>query len=657
MIKVLDLQRNVTAILENAYAIGYEKVSNQIWSASFSLPLNDPKVKKVELLKYVEISDGNEYIGLFRIIPKKTLKNESTQEVNFQCEHVLATLLNSTLFKYHQLTNYYTKEVLQYLLDRQKEKHWKIGTVEISRRFSYNWENENLLSAIFSVPKPFDEQYRWTWDTTSYPWTLNLVKPEMEPTCRIREKHNLVGFELEENPMSMYNRIYPLGYGEGVNQLTIESVNNKIPYIEDAQSVAENEVFETVWVDRTIKNPSTLKANALALLKKWKEPIVTWSVTAADVSTITKTPIDKLKEGKVVRLQIDGFPETDLRIMKESKPDIKGSPWDVQLEIGNITEDLSTTQSDLERRQQINDLVAQGATNILNSDRVDNADPEHPIKFRVRIPEEAVNINYMELTYETDNFRGYTRGMKAGGAYIKESQVESKSTEGGGAYVRESQVEAKTTSAGGAYTKDSTIEATSTAAGGDHRHRMFRYGGETPPSDEDLSIFSATAALDGSGAVSIAARGGNMDLYTDTSSGDHTHQVNITIPGINIEPHTHGFSVTIPAINIPEHTHNFSVTIPAIDIPPHTHEQEYGIYEHDTLPSKLEIKVDGTIIPFDALEGENIDLLPYLAKDSEGRVQRNRFAEIEIRPVDELAQISATVIWGLFIQSRKGTVV
>jgi len=66
IIRTLNLNRQTTAILENAYAISYEKQVNSIWQASFSLPLNDPKVEKVKLLQYVEIWDDDEYIGLFR---------------------------------------------------------------------------------------------------------------------------------------------------------------------------------------------------------------------------------------------------------------------------------------------------------------------------------------------------------------------------------------------------------------------------------------------------------------------------------------------------------------------------------------------------------------------------------------------------------------
>jgi phage minor structural protein len=60
---------------------------------------------------------------------------------------------------------------------------------------------------------------------------LNLEIPDSDPTCEIREGKNLRGLTLIEDPMGIYNRIYPLGYGEGDNQLTIESVNGGVPFL------------------------------------------------------------------------------------------------------------------------------------------------------------------------------------------------------------------------------------------------------------------------------------------------------------------------------------------------------------------------------------------------------------------------------------------
>jgi phage minor structural protein len=628
LLKTLDLQRNVTSILENAYGISYTRINNQIWKASFSLPINDKKVDKVKLLKYVEVYDEEDYIGLFRIIPKKTSKSGLT--VSFECEHVLATLLGSTLFKDHQLTNLPTDEVLQYLLSQQKEPHWQLGTVEIIRYFHYLWENENLLSAIFSVIKPFDEQYRWTWDTTSYPWTLNLVRPNTEPVCRIKKGHNLIDFEIEENPMSVYNRIYPLGYGEGVNQLTIESVNNGLPYIEDAESIAENGILETTWVDKRFEDAATLMASAQALLEKWKEPIVSWVVSAADVSEITGAKIDELKEGNVVRLELDDYPNVDLLIMKEHRPDIKGERGNTELEIGSLTEDLSTTQADLERRQQINELYAQGSTNLLNFDYNDNADDNHPAIIRFYVPQEAVKINKLDLTFETTEFRTYGGTTEAGG------QV-SKTTAGGGGQTTSSGG-GQTTSAGGGQTTSAGGGQTS-SENGEHFHRLFVGGVDASATFPKRRYFAYLKDSDVATSVNFEADTGG-DIYTYEAEGSHTHTT---------EDHTH--SVSDHTHSVSDHTHQVSDHTHIFEIDPHSHPIKHGIFTLDTVPSSVTIEVDGNPVPFNSTNGDQIDLVPYMDKGSDGDILRGQYHEITITP-NGLGRINAQVFMQLFLQSR-----
>jgi phage minor structural protein len=643
LLKTLDLQRNVTAILENAKDISYTRINNQIWKASFSLPINDKKVDKVKLLKYVEVYDGEEYIGLFRIIPKKTSK--SGLSVSFECEHVLATLLGSTLFKDHQLTNLPTDEVLQYLIDQQKEKHWQLGNVEIIRYFHYLWENENLLSAIFSVTKPFDEQYRWTWDTASYPWTLNLVRPNTEPVCRIKERHNLIDFEIEENPMSVFNRIYPLGYGEGVNQLTIESVNNGIPYIEDAASIAENGIIETTWADKRFEDAATLKASAQSLLKKWKEPIVSWVVSAADVSRITGAKIDELKEGNVVRLELDDYPNVDLLIMKEHRPDVKGDPGNTELEIGSLTEDLSTTQADLERRQKINEVYAQGSTNLMNFDYNDNADDTHPAVIRFYVPQTAVKINELSLTFETTEFRTYGGTTESGG------QV-SKTTAGGGGQTTSSGG-GQTTSAGGGQTTSAGGGQTTSAGGGQtssengaHYHRLFVGGVESSANFTKRRYFAYLKDNDVATSVNFEADT-EGDIYTYEAEGSHTHTTNDHTHSVS--DHTH--SVSDHTHSVSDHTHEVSDHTHEFEIDPHSHPIKHGIFTLDSVPSSVTIKVDGNTVPHTSNSGGQIDLVPYLDKDGSGNISRGQYHEITITP-NGLGRINAQVFMQLFLQSR-----
>lgn len=622
MIKILDRNRNPLAILENAIKPGYTRQHNQIWQASFTLPYTDAKRKHCQPFNFVEMYEDNKYIGLFRIIPSQTTIDEQ-KTVTYELEHVLATLLDDVLFQYHERVNWTTKDVLNYLLDKQTTKHWKLGTVSMTRYFSYKWENENLLSAIFSVPKPFDIQYKWTWDTTSYPWTLNLVEAETEVSCEIRYAYNMKSLDIEEDPTVIFNRIYPLGYGEGDNQLNIKKVNGGVEYVEDKQSIEKYGLRKYIWADKRFEDAKTLKASAEGLLRDWKKPKITIRASVADISKITGKPVHELTEGKVVRLIHPDLGVIEQRIVKESKSDFKGNPGDIQLEIANKTEDLSTTTMDLERRQQINELYSQGATNIDSYQYDDNCDSTHPAVIRFRFPDEMVRVNSCKLTYETNAFRAYERATKGGGATAVTSSA------GGGTTV--------TSSAGGGTTATSSSGGGQTSSSnGDHRHIMFNPAGGAIPGQSAAGYWAADSSGSGTVSLNLDSGGNTGPIYTFGSSGNHSHTVNNHTHSVSIDHHTH-------SIEIKSHSHE-------IKLPDHVHDLEYGIYEYDKMPSKHTIKVDGKTIDITALTGDDIDLVPHLSKDTDGKIDRG-FHTLEIVPND-LARVTAIVAVQFFIQSR-----
>lgn len=453
--------------------------------------------------------------------------------------------------------------------------------------------------------------------------------------------------------------VTPLGAGEGVNQLTIKSVNNGIPYLEDAASIAKYGLKEYIWPDKRFTDASSLKASTQALIKKWKEPIVTWKVPAADVSSITGLSIDELKEGRVVRLQLDDYPVTDLRIMKESKPDMTGNPGDVQLEIGNLSEDLSTTSTDLQRRQQINELYSQGATNIDSYTFNDNCDPDFPAIIEFPFPDDMINVNESILRIKTSPFRAYTRGSEAGGAYIKESIVKSESTADGGggtsgpSSMTTSGPSSRNTAGPSSRSTSGPSSRTTSEAGGDHNHLVILSNGKTPSDSPGLPYYPYVIRTGLGGNQTIAAELptlGPQDIYTFESSGDHSHKMDHT----HEMDHTHDMDHTHEMDHnheIKDHTHKFEVEIPAINIPQHEHPQIYGVYEHDKTPSKLTVKIDGTVVSFNGIEGE-IDITDYLRKDSEGKITRD-YHTIEVVPND-LARLSLLVSSRFFIQSQIG---
>lgn len=649
MLMAMNLKREYTAILENAYNVSYEKIENQIGNIEFTMPLDDDKNEFLQEMLWVELTDNeNEYIGLYRVMPSEIQKDANDNKITYTAVHALGTLLDSVLFGYHELVNRKTVDVINYVLGKQTTKHWVLKNCEFTRYFSYAWENENgLADALFSIPAAFDEDYVWEWDTQVYPFELSLVRPQTEVVARIQEGYNMQGFEIEKDPNNLVNRVYPLGSGEGINQINIKSVNNGISYVEDKDSIEKYGLVEYVWVDQRFTIPQALKDNALNMLEKWSIPKVSWSVNAADLTKLTDDPliVDKLRKGGVAMINTNDFGSVNLRIKKEAKSDVFGAPQNLQLDLGNLKDDITTTMSDLGRKQQINETYSQGATNILNYSYQDNCESAYPAIIEFYLDDDVFHVNTVELTFKTKRYRGYTKAVKGGGARVQSTSAGGASTQtstDGGNYSTGS-----TTSGGGGSTATSTVDGKSTqtsSAGGKHRHLMFT------PSNASGPIQPSTRYEAGSGQL-LRLDGSNRPIYTREESGEHSHTV--TTPAhshnVNIPNHTHNFS-----INIPKHSHK--VTIPAhkhqVTLPDHTHPLEWGIYEAPNSASSVDIIVDGKTLPQHDTTQQRLNLVDHLRKTSNGKIARGNHT-IQIKP-NRLARIEAQVICRVFIQSQLG---
>ena len=629
IIRVYDRNMKKLAYLENAYDVGYELTLNELWYANFTLPADDIKNQYCQPFNYVEIFDGRERIELFRIMPS-TLTRNTKGDIVYQCEHVLATLLDDVLFKYHQIGNIGvgTTTVLRYILDRQIEKRWQLGVCEFDRRFEYKWENENLLAALFSVPQPFNEGYRWEFDTTGSVWRIHLKKLPTKFKADITYKKNMTEIEKVVDPTSIVTRLYCLGYGEGDNQLGIESVNNGIPYLESNGATTTWGIKSSILVDRRFENPETLKAYGQALLDQLKHPYKSYTVRAVDLYRKSPEKYEKFFPGDIVRIidKEDGIIE-DLPIVKVSKSDITGNPGDIEIEIANQSRDIAGSISELQDRTRINEVYAQGATNQMIVPFADNADPQNPAVMRVYIPDTMARINKCILNYQLEAFRAYSKAIAGGGGTVA-------STSAGGATTQ-------TSSSGGGGTSTSS-------SGGGGSTTSSSGGGTTSTTDmnDELEIWDIGSAVHGD---MMEPSGDPLHVHAlDRHSHPHRHYVNIPNHRHDITIPSHRHDVNIPShqhnINIPNHQHN-------VTIPDHTHELEFGIYR-GTTANKVTIKIDGKPIP-QTQPGQDIDIVKYLSVDGGGKIRRNTWHTIEIIP-DKMTRIAANVFMQIFTNSRGG---
>ena len=621
--QVFDRNMKRLAYLDNAMSVGYNLEINSLWTASFSMPADDRKNQYCAPLNFVEIFDGDERIDLFRIIGEDLERSDGATRV-YNCEHVLATLLNDVLFQYHQIggTNVKTAAVLNYILSKQTRQNWRLGSCSFSRQFEYNFENTTLLSALFSVPNCFDRDYLWTWDTTGYPWTLSLVEPSSTLKSEIRYKKNMTSIIKTTDASGIANRIYALGYGEGVNQLTISAVNNGKPYVEDVNSIESYGLAASILVDSRYEVAESLKAYAEQILRESAVPYISYEIAAIDLHRLTRDAYSRFRPGEIVRvLDTEDGISVRTHIVSVNKADANGDPGAVTVTIANKTRDIAGSISDLQSRALIGETYAQGATNQQIYNFSDNADATHPATLKLYISESVVRINKMLLNVQFEPFRAFERAVKGGGGQTTSSGGGSTSSSGGGG----------TTSSGGGATSSATALQSSNVMPGEtygqavHNHAI--------PQGAKLALWG------GAEEGKVVSAG----YYEWVPSGAHVHPAHThTIPA-----HTH--QVNAHTHTIPAHTH--TVQNHTHTIQDHTHEIQFGIYEGSTA-SRATIKVDGRRLPTQSSYGD-IDIVSYLSKDDSGKILRGTWHTVEILP-DTMSRIVGAVFCQTFCNSRGG---
>ena len=693
MLEVFDLQRLKTAILQNSFDRIETEEINAVNKLQFSMPGDDPKTAFCKHFHYVQLDGGQ----LYRILTPRKSKADVTVKI-YDCEHVVATLTDDVLFGQHVVgnTGVYTADVIRYVLSKQTVQRWVLDECDFNRQFEYAWENENLLAALFSIPNRFTDPYIWKFDTSVFPWRLSLKKinPAGTPQFYIRAGKNLLSMEEEQGGTDICTRLYCLGYGEGVNQLTIAGANGGVPYLLAPQAkINEYGLITRIFVDRRFEDAQSLKERGQAILAELQEPKITRAFEVADLYKLTSDNLDRAELGRITRLTEDNTNTYITGITRNH--DIPGN---MSLTLSTKAVDVASTIADLADRQRIEQVYSQGATQIYAQSVQANATETVKARLNFYIPAEMRIVNGVKVKINLSPFRSYSRATSGGGS----SSITSSS--GGGTTVTSSSGGGTTvTSAGGGggtATSASGGGGTATSASGGGGTATSSAGGGTTVTSgangasQQYTGYSAaggeTAYTGYSGRTSGTPYYDRYDSHShsyirppyNATGGSynygwhrHWHAINAHSHSITISSHSH--SVSLPShthsVSLPSHTHSVtlpshshSVTIAAhthsitianhthsITIPDHTHGIEQGIFNFGN-PTAAGLYINGVYKAAVQADTE-MDITQYLL-NNQGKINRGAWHSIEVLPNDK-AYITIDMVVQGFIQSRGGNTV
>lgn len=671
MIEIFDKSRQRIAIAENAHRISEQRRINSVWYLYFSLPYKDPKNEYCKPFYYVRHNGGE----LYRIMPEDLSVDESGS-VAYQCEHVLATLIDNILFGYHVVGNLgtYTADVIRYVLDHQLVKNWVLDKCDYKNQFEYGWEQESLLSALFSVATPLAGPYMWVTDTAVYPWRLSLKRLDTagRPEMYVRRRHNMTSYRRGKDPQNIVTRLYPLGYGEGVNQLGIGSVNGGVPYLQSQKAITDKYgIIERVWIDRRYEDPTSLKAAAEAMLQELQEPLVSYEVGYQEM---TASEFDKAAIGKRLRIVYPEIGETVDTFITEIKRDFE----DVErssIVVANKETSIASSLADMADRQRIEQTYAQGATQIYSQALQANCDAASGAVMDFFIPEEMRIINKVLVKVRMAKFRAYSKSTETAASQVITSTTsddQTRSSSSGGATRATSSnggASRNTSSSGGGSQETSSSggggTATSDSGGGSQATSAGGGGTTTNTGSSGINVKYDTAFTDPAGEPKHSHNYREVISHQhQITLPDHTHTVKIQSHSHSVSIPSHRHSVSIPShtheVSVPNHTHTVEIpnhthttVIPGhshkVTVPAHAHSITPGIYQYGN-PQKFDLYVNGTKKADFSGRTAELDITDLLT-GSNNMIPRGSWLSLEVRP-DDLAYISIDLIVQGFIQSR-----
>lgn len=637
--------------------------------STFTLTMPTADVGSFGYRQYIELFDAEgKRIDMFRVATQPSSQRRRGGKTKYKCDHVLCTLKDKIMPGYHQLggTTQELRGAIETVLSYQAGPVvWTLDRCEFDTHFEYGLSDENLLSALLKLLEPLTDWMIET-DTTAMPYKLSVVHLSDEDASELREGRNLIDLVEAIQDGNFATRIYPRGYGEGVNQLTIRDVNNGCEYL-DAPTQADWGEVEMVYADTTITDAATLMARAQAVLDVVQHPPISRTVTAAELSQLTGEPMDAFYVGRMVRIPM---PKSGTvirtRVIEKCYPKPGCTPGDVKLTISTQPTDVASVIAQLERQARITQLYGQGSTFIFSDSIEQNADVNTPAEGDLYIPETMIHVNAVMLKVTISQYRADSKGAVGGGGTMTTTESGGGSTRtsrsGGGTTVTSETTAVSSTLNVGAPLQDWTVNAT-TASAGTHQHELASHSHDfsdtyslswnhmhSSGSDYTSGVYNYAGKT-----ISISGTTGRASLLTQ-NAGSHSHEFWHTHSGVAVI-NIPALSVTVPShthdMDIPDHSHSYT-------LPDHDHGIEYGIYKGPTV-SGFVVRVDGNTVPASAFKNGVADVAAYLDADSNGKITRGTYHTLTVTPVANdgnakgLCRIRASWNAQVFISSLTGT--
>lgn len=257
----------------------------------------------------------------------------ATETPTVQLEHVISTLKDRILFGEvtpEDISGGSTctaEQAVRYILSKQSD--WRLGNFGYNVSGPYKFDGDSLFDALAHVTESLDNAW-WSYDMSSYPFTLNIMPKATGVACEMRPGRNLNTVTRTVDKSAMYTRFYPIGR---------DDLHISGDYVSRNENLYG--VISKVEVDQSRDTEGDLRAWANERLRKHADPIVTIAVEGMELADATGENIDRLTLGRICRIPLPEFGTTIEEYITEIRyRDKIHNPERVTLTLSNKQDDV-----------------------------------------------------------------------------------------------------------------------------------------------------------------------------------------------------------------------------------------------------------------------------------------------------------------------------
>lgn len=304
---------------------------------SMTLAENDLPLAMHDL---VEVYNKNGSVGVYRVTK---ITNTYKKQRKIELSHGLDVFSDATLSRIEDKWHGSVAQYLQMIIDGQTQKiggqfYWQLGRCDDTSYWEKDLKYDNLMSLLTDLAKT-EEDYMFTFDQSTFPWTLNFVSRDSTVLSEFRLNRNTSECSVVMDDSDLCTRLY----------LSVSSENEDDEghgtYFEEGYYTFNDTAAQATWgivcktagIDQSVFSPTVdLEAWKDAYFARHNAPNIQITIDGVELNKLTGESFDEVHLGRICRTALPEYNSTfNERVISVNYPDALRIPESVKISLAN----------------------------------------------------------------------------------------------------------------------------------------------------------------------------------------------------------------------------------------------------------------------------------------------------------------------------------